>query len=286
MVRVSAYSSELATAARESPQRGIIHSVFRAAANILLPRELLLSLNAADTVAMPNGLQLSCPAGAWPFSALRVGMSVLFGGGRLHIEAINCALDLTTCPLWEAHIVRPEVLDAHIVAGNLLYLQQQLAAGPLPGSLVDIPSLAQAQQRWGEAYASCEVLADMAGNLCGRGTGLTPAGDDILTGWMACNWLLHGPTEQLLAACQQVLQVARQRTHLLSLCWLSYAAAGNVALPIRALLEAITQAQPLQLEAAARAVLAMGATSGYDVLQGILLAHGASKRADMLSQEQ
>ncbi len=60
--------------------------------------------------------------------------------------------------------------------------------------------------------------------------------------------------------------------HLLSQCWLAHAAHGNVAEPIAALLYAMTCADDSQLENAIKAVLAMGATSGYDLIQGILLA--------------
>jgi hypothetical protein len=268
-MRVSAYSSGIAAAAREAPQRGNIHSVFAAAANIIFPRDLVLSLNAAGSPGMPNGLQLSAPAGAWPFSALHVGMPVLFGAQRLHIEAVNCSLDLSNCPQWDPHIARPEELNLHVVASNMLYLQQNLSSWHAAGDALRTPAQ---QQRWRDAYTSQETLCTMAHHLCGRGTGLTPAGDDMLAGWMAFNWLLHGPTARLLEACRHILQVARQQTHLLSVCWLSYAAAGDVALPVRDLLEAITRDQKQQVATFARAVLSVGATSGYDWIRGMLLA--------------
>ena len=108
--------------------------------------------------------------------------------------------------------------------------------------------------------------------LCGRGMGLTPTGDDMLAGWMAIGWLLKGPKPDFLAVCQQIVAIARRQTHLLSQCWLNYAANGYVAEPIGALLHALTQEDDVQLVQATRAVLAMGATSGYDVIQGMLMA--------------
>ena len=103
----------------------------------------------------------------------------------------------------------------------------------------------------------------------------------MLAGWMAVGWLLYGPEPAFLAACAQIMEVARRQTHLLSRCWLGYAAGGNVALPIIRLLEALAQERgeeneedgenKAQLERAAQAVLALGATSGYDVISGILL---------------
>jgi Protein of unknown function (DUF2877) len=271
-MRVSAYSSCLAAVAQEAPRRGVVHSVFPVAANILFSEGLLLSLNSAHSPALPNGLQLSAPAGAWPFSALRAGMSAILGARRLHIEALDCSLDLTNCPQWDPFVTRPAQVNMRVVAGNLYYLKRQLAARPLQGGAADVPTLDDARRRWRDAYASYDVLTDMARLLCGRGPGLTPAGDDMLVGWMACNWLLYGPTRRLLEACQQILQAARQQTHLLSVCWLGYAAAGYVALPVRDLLRAITMDERLEVGVAARAVLSMGATSGFDLIQGILLA--------------
>lgn len=266
-VRASAYSACIAAAATGTPQRGSVHSVFAAAANILFPGDFVLSLNASAAPRMPNGLHLSVPAGAFPFSALRPGMPALLGASRLHIEALACSLDLSTCPQWNPHIAHPSTLNLHTLKENharLHRIWEKHATSPgLPGDMgwQDIPELARA--------------------LCGRGVGLTPAGDDMLAGWMAVGWLLYGPEPAFLTACEQIMAVALRQTHLLSRCWLGYAAQGNVALPIVRLLEALARERGLenvestendaQLEPTAQAVLALGATSGYDVISGILL---------------
>src|SRR5207237_5952955 len=79
-------------------------------------------------------------------------------------------------------------------------------------------------------------ISAMAMYLCGRGVGLTPSGDDMLVGWMAVGWLLYGALPSFLEACECIVGVAERQTHLLSQCWLRYAAQGNVAEPIGALL--------------------------------------------------
>src|ERR1700694_2115025 len=132
MVRATSYSTCIAAAARGVPQRGVIHSVFRAAANIRFTQDFVLSLNAATSPGMPNGLQLSSAAEDWPLPARRVGMRVLFGAQRLHIEAVNCSLDLTNCSQWAPHIKRPAELNMGIVVNNLCYLQQMVQGGGKP----------------------------------------------------------------------------------------------------------------------------------------------------------
>lgn len=255
MTTASSYSTYVAAVARGVPQRGAIHSVFPAAANITFPGDFVLSLNAVTAPRMPNGLQLSTPAGTFPFPVLRAGMPVLFGAQRLLIEAADCSLDLSCCSEWDPHIERPDQLDMKVVAKNKEWL------------LKHVPAL-DLQLTWDQPVHN---VRSMAQYLCGRGVGLTPTGDDILAGWMAVNWLLYGPLTCFLEACQQIVAVAKQQTHLLSQCWLSYAATGDVATPVKALLDALTKEDDAQLAASMEAVLSMGATSGRDLIQGIVL---------------
>lgn len=248
-MRAFAYSTCIEAAVRGEVQRGMVHSAFTVAANVAFSDGFVLSLNAITSPRMPNGLQLSAFPGTFPFPALRAGIPVLFGAQRLLIEAIDCSLDLSYCSQWNPLIEKPDLLDMGIVERNRMWLQRRVGGSP----------------------AHFAGVRSMANSLCGRGSGLTPAGDDMLAGWMAVNWLLYGPAPRLLEACQEIISVARQKTHLLSQCWLGYAAAGNVALPIQALLDALTKEDESQLAVAAQEVLSMGATSGHDVIQGILL---------------
>jgi hypothetical protein len=308
LTNVTSYSACIAEAAMHMPQRGSIHSVFNAAANIVfpgipqgtrkgypyhttpIPGGFVLSLNAASTARMPNGVQLSSPPGSFPFSALRVGMPVIFGAQRLHIEAIDCSLDLSQFSQWNPHIQRPDQLDMAILQKNYTRLktiaEEWFHAARLPGyprgsrlpplPYTNLPAHVVYGRGTPRGYPDgpgheTDILT-LARHLCGRGIGLTPTGDDILAGWMAAGWLLHGPEAGFVETCQYIVEIARQQTHLLSQCWLAHAAHGNVAEPIAALLYAMTCADDSQLEIAIKAVLAMGATSGYDLIQGILLA--------------
>jgi len=369
---VIAYSTCLVEAVTGSARRGIVQSVFRAAANILFPDGFLLSLNAFDASRVPNSLQLSAPAGTFPFTDLRVGQPVLLGAKRLHIEALALSLDLTHCKQWNPKIIRLEQVNMAVIAKNGQWLAEYVAnhhsgyartghpspghpspGHPSPGhprgvslpwtdeaaglsSMVGIPLAGVLDAGWGDDGDGMDAgwgddgdgmdagwgddgdgmdagwgddgdgmdagwgddgdgmdagwgddgdgmdagqigngndlgVQEMAHLICGRGPGLTPSGDDILAGWMAVNWLLHGPQPHLLAAYQQILAVAERQTHLLSRCWLRYAAAGYVAEPIGVLLQALTCEHEAELLAATRAVLALGATSGLDVIHGILL---------------
>ena len=260
------------------PQRGIVHSAFDAAANILFPDDFVLSLNAAPsssqpTPCMPNGLELTAQPGTFPFNALRAGMHVLFGAQRLHIEAIGCSLDISLCSQWNPQIQHPPLIDRGIIRKNRERLRQYLKKNEQNEGnlLLEITPPLTTLMHAEKYFFTFPHIQSIARFLCGRGIGLTPAGDDMLAGWMATGWLLYGPEPGFLAACQQIIEVAKQQTHLLSQCWLRYAAQGYVALPIRTLLDALTCDDESQLLSTTEAVLALGGTSGYDVIQGMLL---------------
>jgi len=267
LTRASSYSTYVAVVARGVAQRGVIHSVFPAAANIIFPGGFVLSLNAITSPRMPNGLHLSTPPGTFPFPVLRAGMPVLFGAQRLLIEAVDCSLDLSCCRAWDSHIERPDQLDMKIVTKNKEWLLKHVPALDPQSAWLPVPQTGNQA----DCGSGVQYVRSMAQYLCGRGVGLTPTGDDILAGWMAVNWLLYGPLTWFLEACQQIVAVAKQQTHLLSQCWLSYAATGDVATPIKALLDALTKEDDVQLAASMEAVLSMGATSGRDLIQGIVL---------------
>ncbi len=258
------------------PRRGVVHSAFAGAANMLFPGACMLSLNACTAPRMPNGLHLSAQAGTFPFSALRAGTPVLLGAQRLHIEAIGCSLDLSQAPRWDPHIYKHECIDMKIITHNAEHLSDLVDEESPRGGMRWMGDGEQGDRQGGSLHITVPgaVLPNpvaLARSLCGRGVGLTPAGDDMLAGWMAAGWLVYGPLPWFLDACQGIVAVAMQQTHVLSQAWLRCAAEGNVALPVVALLEALTREDAAQLERAARSVLAMGATSGRDLIRGMLL---------------
>ena len=258
-ISVLACSERILEQVMGPPQRGLVHSAFTSAANLGFANGFLLSLNASPSLAlMPNGLLLEANEGAFPFTALKAGMPVVLGTGWLALEAIACSLDCTCCPRWNPRIEHPESLNMALLRDNACQIAL-LCQSRRPLPLGELP-----------VYGEGEMLEALAETLCGRGPGLTPSGDDFLAGCMAVGWLLYGPQPAFLASCQCVNEIARRRTHELSQCWLAYAAAGDVASPIGTLLSALTSQDQEGLERATTHVLALGASSGYDLLQGIL----------------
>ena len=111
--------------------------------------------------------------------------------------------------------------------------------------------------------------------LIGLGPGLTPSGDDVLTGaWATLHAIGHPCAGSLAAALGDV----DLRTTVVAAAMLRHVARGEVAERIDELLAALLAPTEVRgrLEAAVAQTVAWGATSGSDLLAGVLLALGAT----------
>ena len=173
-----------------------------------------------------------------------------------------------------AHIVRwwdprvtPIPADAAAVARRVR---------PLVDAVASVPG--------GEAF--CAALGDgddaaavaRAGALIGRGVGLTPEGDDYLTGAIAGFRHVAGsigrPAAVLEAVRDPLLRVAGTATTRLSRTLIRHAFAGDVAAPVGALLRSLTgRGHP---SGALATTMAIGGSSGPALASGVVCGAAAA----------
>lgn len=113
-------------------------------------------------------------------------------------------------------------------------------------------------------------LREGAIQLAGLGSGLTPSGDDFLSGVMLAAWLFHPNPNSL--GCVLADAAAPLTTHL-SAAFLRAAARGECSEAWHILLAALigeNGASKTEIAGALRGALARGATSGADALAGFL----------------
>jgi hypothetical protein len=115
--------------------------------------------------------------------------------------------------------------------------------------------------------APLDGLAAVARSLGGLGPGLTPAGDDALSGVLFALRALAGPTVE-----QALRSVARSvRTGEIAAAVLVAAAAGAHIEPVHDLVTAAAAGDRRAAEAAAAALDRYGASSGADIAYGLRL---------------
>ena len=260
---------------------GEVHSVFDAVINVQGTDGGLITLAAAHLGNAPNTILLGA-ASLSPLRA-RLGRRVVGESPRLVCPGIF-AIDLTEASGW-----RPELPDlSEQAAGDgLAAMATELGliladAGRLGGirpGLRDEGSIAHEVSRTLEAASEgfVEALADgdltratgWAQRLIGLGPGLTPSGDDFLTGFAAVCASPGTRVHTLLPWVQDVVRTAADRTNLISWTAMHEAAAGRVRESIVSLLTAVAAGDVAAVQSAARTVISIGSTSGTDIVGGM-----------------
>lgn len=289
------YSRPVQSLWMQSVRVGMVHSVFRRAVNLAFD-DALVTLTSSELPRMPHGARL--PAVIWKKLAAcwQVDTMVCLNDGLLHLPACRCVLALPSIDAWEP---RPDVAayqwQRYTVAQHIRLLARALleriaaeSMAPLMGVLLlneprtETPlthtalpllkQLARASWRLDE-----EAIKGAVRGLAGLGPGLTPSGDDVLSGFVAVMTLLS----DLLSADGQsrthlaplIVEAARPYTTLLSGALLTHAARGEVTEPVGSFLCALSHPVNVFMHVlqAAKRVLLFGATSGADILFGLLL---------------
>ncbi|MXW98079.1 MAG: DUF2877 domain-containing protein [Acidimicrobiaceae bacterium] len=173
---------------------------------------------------------------------------VSVGGGALTAGRLMIRLD--GCAPWAPSL--PEHLGADSRAW------QDLAACPAP-ELAVVWEAVTGDVRRGD-------LAAATRRLQGRGTGLTPSGDDVLAGIL----LVGAIDPDRRGALTELAGSAR--TTRLSRAFLRWAAAGQSIQPAHALLDAAASGDQPGMCRAAASLAGVGATSGRALVAGVALA--------------
>ncbi len=183
---------------------------------------------------------------------------VTVGAGRLSIGDA----DVHVGRLIDHSVPRFDAADAAAMAQRLI----AVVGSGLDGVRAELPAPALAMLGRAEPLSVSDLL--------GRGSGLTPVGDDVLAGWLA-TMIAAGETDSAVA--RTVAPSANRATTTLSATLLERAAAGEVLLEFRAFLLQLKLSKPSTPDAAAlrtsaHAMLAIGHTSGAGLVLGCLTA--------------
>lgn len=250
---------------------GRLHSLYRSSVNLLLDNGCFCTLFAPIDDEGPWGIILKTKVEftdpRWQLEKdlpIRAEKGRLFLGG-LEVdtagETFSCAIDSMEHPISPAEALRglrrleepAKLLSAPHCSDVLeheLYLRgEQLKASLLAGDGTGIESAAE--------------------RLAGLGIGLTPSGDDMLTGCLAA--LLHclGAEDFCVNSLRSAMERLTDRTTFISGQMMRAACEGRFRSSLRQLIRALGSDDETGLDAALQAVLAVGATSGYDMLRGV-----------------
>jgi len=265
---------------------GAVHSAFGRAANIRLDDGRLLCLLAPCAGNVPHGVRLAVPEGFAFSDHLTPGRRVGCRADVLRVAATGVAFDLGTAELWDGDAPspqvdwrRPQAAAAWRAAWRALRRRRAEAplpfpppgpgdgSGAAPPGALDLARVTRMLCR--------ERAAAAAGRLIGRGPGLTPAGDDVLGGFLGALWSAVGEDAArgaFVAELGAAVERAAAATGEISRAYLRQAVAGRLAQPLADLRRGIGQGAPgPAIESLMAKALGVGHTSGEDGALGLLL---------------
>ncbi|MDA1099205.1 MAG: DUF2877 domain-containing protein [Proteobacteria bacterium] len=240
---------------------GVVHSVFDQAVNIRLTDGHLATCTAADYFELPRGIRVATAHGFRFSSLLTNGAAAYCRGGILRFRGSNLKIDLRDAPVWQN-----DYTAATRPSRQRLHALWRVAVGqttfgfdfPKQQSLALLAGLGSDDRR--------QVRQSLRG-LIGRGPGLTPAGDDVIAGFLAAPKLM-APAQPWSRALGLFTLQYLQATNDISRQMLSDAAGGHFIEPILSTLSAIYGAG--QIGRSTRRLRSVGGTSGAAMLLGLV----------------
>lgn len=279
-----------------------VHGVFQRACNLAGPGGRLITLLAP---ARPGPATIVVPNLEAALGRVANGQSMILTPTRVEAPAADLAIDLASASIWEAvsppnlPLPAPSARYAAIRAAVEIAQEREESPGLidlLPDLITETPldpvsaevaldsplragTLREARsviRQLGTILPRGELEAALAcaTRLIGLGPGLTPAGDDVLTGLMlVLHYADRAPGTEVKwidAFCRGVVDQAMGRTTWVSSEQLRYAAHGEAAQAIAEAAIALLWAQE-PLRPAIAALLDTGSSSGSDLLSGMCI---------------
>ncbi len=268
-----------------------VHSVFRSAVNLrLVGDNMLLTLLTFSETDLPQGILINTPNG-FSFEGLSLGTQGICRGGVLNLDN-SLSIDLRNARCWEcnlpalnADMTNPTCVSAWRCVWQALNDRQICFGAEIVAEDLFCSSAKKQSvliQRLSKSFRNILKMArqfDLADKgairaLVGLGSGLTPCGDDLLTGYMAGLWCTtSGGSERLnfLSKFGDVVIQLSKGTNDISRTYLYHAACGQVSSRLFNLAKAICNgSDPQSVRDCAKSAMQVGHTSGMDALTGLL----------------
>lgn len=130
--------------------------------------------------------------------------------------------------------------------------------------LLIIQILEEVQRAW--YFCDHQKVVANLEKLLGLGVGLTPTGDDVLTGILASYFASH----HQLIGLEKLVTITKLKTNMVSEAELSEAFQGRFAQTVQAVFIAIHSENEEMIKKAVNQLRMVGSTSGSDLLAGII----------------
>lgn len=253
-----------------------MHSVFDRAVNMQYAGGELYTLTTADVDNAPATLVTA--ARSFAGFALRPGVPVTLAKGKM--SAGRLVVDIDHAKRWDP-VLPPWTQRDDLLCDFARLLEERgvgggIRAAPEPATNTAESQMNRSLARITKALEGALCSGDapaayrQAAGLVGLGGGLTPAGDDYLVGMCTAFALPGDGCEFHRQVLTRAVEDNAHRTNDISRAALLQAARGRVRQSLIGLTQALVTADRAAMPARAGRVLAIGHTSGTDIMSGLL----------------
>jgi hypothetical protein len=258
---------------------GMVHSVFGSVVNIAGADGSLWCLAAHHVAPGPRAVVVD--SASFADAAIEPGLPVRVDGEHVRVGAV-LTVSLCDARAWRTRSVSGPVIGSRVAQLAAALAEIGVRGGARPG---DDPFSRAVSDRIRDGLRAIEAgvcdgdadaITAAAAGLVGLGTGLTPAGDDVLTGLAYASARLGGPLAIVPGAVDRA--AAAGATHAISLTAMHEACRGRAVAPLGDLLAALCADESAAAAAGASipeltaALVGIGHTSGTDQASGLLAA--------------
>jgi hypothetical protein len=257
------------------PFTGVVRSVF-VNATILTVADSLVTLVPAATGGLPGAITVDVPRGFNFAGFLAVGAAAASRAGILRFAGSAASVDLRVARHWRSRL-RDISLDFDSPATDIAWrsVAATLRADSRSNAIARLARGAIFLLSDATRHFDLKSAEQAAARLVGLGAGGTPAGDDLLVGYLVGLWSsIAGlrPRADFAAGLAEVLRGLAKRTNDVSRVYLEAAAACEASERLAAVTTCIAAgATPTTVAEAAAAAIAVGHSSGADGTLGLLL---------------
>lgn len=256
-VRVSGVASVAVHGLLTVPRTAAVLGTSSHACWVLVEDDVVV-VSTRDATRLPNGVEIAAAAADGVLANVRHGTNVDLGFGRVAFDNLTVGIGRWWDPRPALPVITPD------------QLRDAIDGTPASVATLESQRLEEALEAW-----SAEELAAAAKSLVGRGSGLTPEGDDYLAGAVAAIRVLgeavgHTRGISMLERSAPLLaRLADARTTTFSAALIRYALRGQVAEPAGRFLRAI--AGRGNIEKTHAGLQNVGHSSGPALAAGIVL---------------
>jgi hypothetical protein len=235
-------------------------------------------------------LTLNLPGHENAFHDPQVGSIVRCTPKNIHFPQANLSIGISEANTWQAPPIQMLVPSPTFIRSQMVSVVSLVAQRrPQTGFIGLLPAVLDKAEKPGlqdefyyrlliQLQEACstkqtEAILDALGDFLGLGTGLTPSGDDLITGFLLAlnRWgpqLSHRIDTEFLN--QEILKRAHHATSTLSTSLIECATLGQADERLILALDGLVTGVP-QVESWVAALAGWGSSSGYDALVGMAL---------------